>query len=95
MNNLTEISTLLSRIQDPGLIEEFFRQILTPAEVTRLNKRWELLKMLDRGISQRSIARQLQISLCKITRGSREMRKNNSALKKFLTLHRNNFQHDL
>lgn len=89
MDNLTEISNLLSRINDPDLIEDFFHQILTPAEINTLDKRWELLKMLDRGISQRFIARQLHISLCKITRGSRELKKNNSAIKKLLSMLRN------
>jgi TrpR family trp operon transcriptional repressor len=43
------------------------------------------VKLLARGESQRAIARRLGMSLCKITRGSRELKKRNSAFRRVLS----------
>ena len=42
--------------------------------------------MIDKGTTQREIARKFGMSLCKITRGSRELKKQNSAFRRFLEL---------
>lgn len=84
MKNITEIARLLSETDDESLIEEFLSSILTEAELKNIDSRWELLKLLDDGISQRKIASELHLSLCKITRGSKELKKDNSVLKKFI-----------
>ena len=81
---LREVSRALSRIEDPALIDGFLEGILTPREVRDLAGRWELVKLLAAGRSQRSIAHGLHMSLCKITRGSRELKKPRSALKRVL-----------
>jgi TrpR family trp operon transcriptional repressor len=84
MKNIVELSGILARIDNPELIRDFLVCILTPHELEEIDGRWELVKMLDRGISQRKIAQSLNMSLCKITRGSRELHKRNSAFKKVL-----------
>lgn len=84
MNRLKEIARTLARIDEPLLIEKFLGEILTPREVRDLSSRWELVKLLEKGVSQRKIARDLHLSLCKITRGARELKKRNSALKKIM-----------
>jgi TrpR family trp operon transcriptional repressor len=82
--NLAELSQVLARIRDCGLIQDFFRDILTPAETADIAARWALVKALDRKIPQREIARDLGLSLCKITRGSRELKKTGSAFRRVL-----------
>jgi TrpR family trp operon transcriptional repressor len=84
MHGISEIASVLSRVRDPELIAGFLRSILTPRELEEVDGRWELVKLLARGESQRSIARQLGMSLCKITRGSRELKKRNSAFARVL-----------
>lgn len=84
MNQIKEISQVLAKTSDEKLIEEFLESILTPAEINDLSSRWELVKRLDDGISQRAIARELHLSLCKITRGSKELKKKNSAFKQLI-----------
>lgn len=84
MDKLPEISRVLAGIDAPGLLEKFFREILTPKEVRDLSSRWELVKLLEEGVSQREIARRLGLSLCKITRGARELKKNDSALRRVI-----------
>jgi TrpR family trp operon transcriptional repressor len=84
--NLGELVRLLAQIQDPELIESFLRCLLTPAETADIAARWALVKALGEKIPQRKIARDLGISLCKITRGSKELKKPNSAFRRALAL---------
>ena len=87
LDRLAELAELLHQSGDPDLVEQFLREILTPSEVQGISSRWELVKRLDRGQSQRAIAAELGLSLCKITRGSRELKKPHSALRTMLDHH--------
>ncbi len=80
MDRIPEIAKMLAALDDDTLIEGFLRSILTPRELHDLSVRWELVKRLRRGTSQRTIARELGVSLCKITRGSRELKRAHSPL---------------
>ncbi len=84
MYRLDEIAKAMASIDDEVLIEEFFKSLFTENEVADLSSRWELTKMLDDGKSQRKIAKELGLSLCKITRGSKELKKDNSVFKYFI-----------
>jgi TrpR family trp operon transcriptional repressor len=84
MKALSEIAQALARITDPSLIEGLLSQLLTQSEGKRLALRWELSKELSKGKSQRRIAEELGVSLCNITRGSRELKKEKSALKRVI-----------
>ncbi len=86
MKSIKEISQVLSKIEDPAIIEEIFVSILTKSELKSISSRWELVKLLDKGLSQRKIAEDLKLSLCKITRGSKELKKKDSVLKKAIQL---------
>lgn len=83
-NALQEIASVLARLEDEKLIEDFLEGILTPNEIEEVSSRWELVKLLEQGDSQRTISQKLGLSLCKITRGSRELKKKNSGIKRFL-----------
>jgi TrpR family trp operon transcriptional repressor len=81
---IDEMSKALASVDDEKVIEEFLISLLTEKEVHDFSARWELVKLLDEGMSQRKIAKKLGLSLCKITRGSRELKKPNSAFKYFI-----------
>jgi TrpR family trp operon transcriptional repressor len=81
--NITEMATALSGA-DPALIEEFLFSLLTASEADEIAKRWALVKEIAHGTPQREIAKALGLSLCKITRGSRELKKENSSFKRIL-----------
>ena len=81
---MNEIAEVLCAIRDPKLMRRFMESILTPREWEEIAGRWELVKLLDQGISQRQVATRLGMSLCKITRGSRELKKRDSAFKTVL-----------
>jgi TrpR family trp operon transcriptional repressor len=65
-------------------MEVLFREIFTPSEIDTLTLRWQLLKNLYEGKTQRKIAAEHKISLCKITRGSKLLKAKDSYLKKVL-----------
>jgi TrpR family trp operon transcriptional repressor len=88
MNNIKEISQILSKIDRDKTVEDFLFSILTPNEVKNISSRWEIVKRIEKGLSQRKIATDLHLSLCKITRGSRELKKSNSVLKMILRKYR-------
>ena len=85
-DNLSELARTLAATGDGALIEEFLRCLLTPAETADIAARWALVKALDKKIPQREIAKNLGLSLCKITRGSRELKKPDSAFRRVLEL---------
>ncbi|GHT92057.1 hypothetical protein FACS1894140_3550 [Spirochaetia bacterium] len=82
--NLGELARTLAKTGDSALIESFLRCLLTPAETADIAARWALVKALDSRIPQREIAKNLGLSLCKITRGSRELKKPDSAFRRVL-----------
>ncbi|MDR0718716.1 MAG: trp operon repressor [Treponema sp.] len=82
--NLSEISFALAKTEDAQFVKDFLLELLTPAETADIADRWALVKALDRKVPQRIIAKNLGLSLCKITRGSREIKKPNSAFRRML-----------
>lgn len=84
--NFEELSQTLAKTDDVELIKDFLYSLLTPAEADEIAKRWALVKRLAEGEPQRSIAAEFGMSLCKITRGSRELKKEDSAFKRMLAL---------
>ncbi len=85
MERLKELSFALARTADAGTIEVFLRAILTPGEIEDISSRWEIFRMLSAGINQRKIAEDLGVSLCKITRGSREFKDKQKVLEQILS----------
>ena len=85
-SNFSEIAGALAAAQDPQLIEEFLFSLLTKSETDEIAKRWALVKDLASGTPQRQIAQNLGLSLCKITRGSRELKKPGSAFRRMLQI---------
>jgi TrpR family trp operon transcriptional repressor len=70
-----ELLNIIFAINDTDALEQLFKDLFTPAELDDLTLRWKLLKDLHQGIPQRKIAEKYGISLCKITRGSKVLKK--------------------
>lgn len=81
MDSYRELIRLFTRINDPEEMETFFSEIFTPRELSDMAMRWQLLKELYEGNPQRVIANRHHISLCKITRGSKLLKKDHSVTK--------------
>ena len=84
--NISEMANALAKTNDAELIKDFLYCLLTPAEVADIAARWALVKALKQKVPQREIARDLGISLCKITRGSKELKKTDSAFVRIFSL---------
>ena len=61
-----------------------FEEIFTAPELETLKKRWCILKMLSEGKSQREIAKTLQVSLCKVTRGAKILKDKKSVVTNYM-----------
>ena len=82
-----ELEKVFAEIMDYQEIITLFEEIFTEKELRDLTLRWQLLKELYEGKTQRSIALRYRISLCKITRGSKVLKKKGSTVKKILDAH--------
>jgi len=78
------LAAALASVSDLKEMELFLEELLTPGELCDITLRWRLLELLSQGVSQRKIAEDLQISLCKITRGSRILKNKNAVSSKIL-----------
>ncbi len=84
MENIQNISKLVKNLHTEAEVESFFKELLTESEIETLSKRWRILEMLKQGYTQREIAKDLQVSLCKVTRGAKILKDKDSILAKFL-----------
>ena len=84
MENIQTISKVLSKLNSDKEVFEFLNEVLTKSELETLSKRWRILKMLKNSSTQREIASELKVSLCKVTRGAKILKNQNAIVKKFL-----------
>jgi len=84
MNNIKEMSVKIKQMKSKDEIYNFLLEILTASEVETLSKRWRILKMLKEGKTQREISKDLNVSLCKVTRGSKILKNQKSVVSKIL-----------
>ncbi len=85
MDNLEELIEIFSRTTDKKDMRALFSELFTGAELTDISKRWYLMKEIYRGTPQRTIAKEMEISLCKITRGSKVLKKDDSRFRAILS----------
>ena len=86
---MDELAETLASVNDSALLKDFLRAILTPQEYSAVASRWALARLLDSGMTQRKISETLGLSLCKITRGSKEMKKEQSSFRKMIDIYKN------
>lgn len=84
MENIKELSRAIEKLKDDKEIFQFLDEVLTESELEALSKRWRILNMLNSNITQREIAKELNVSLCKVTRGAKILKNENSIVKKYL-----------
>ena len=84
MQNIQEISKLVKNLHTEAEIESFFKELLTESEIETLSKRWRILDLLAQGSTQRDIAKELKVSLCKVTRGAKILKDKDSILANYL-----------
>lgn len=83
---IEQLCHLIIKSGDEKFLKEFFTCLFTKPELKDIANRWLLVKEIDKGTTQRDIAKEFSMSLCKITRGSKELNKEDSAFRKMLDL---------
>lgn len=79
-----ELCELFAAIGSPRDADALLKDILTPQEIESLTERWQLVQMLAKGMPQREIAERLNISISKVTRGSRALQYGTGGFQTFL-----------
>jgi TrpR family trp operon transcriptional repressor len=83
--SVDQIVDVLCQIRDREPMSRFLQEILTSAELRDLALRWELMRRLSQGVAQRQIAGEMGISLCKITRGAKILKREDSITRTILS----------
>jgi TrpR family trp operon transcriptional repressor len=81
---LTDLYKLFASVENEKEAELLLKDILTPQELESVAERWQLIQALATGLPQRDIAEKLEISISKITRGSRMLQFGDGGFKYFL-----------
>ena len=84
METLQELSKTISKLKSDKEVYGFLTELLTESEINVLSKRWRILKLLQSGTTQRQIAKELQVSLCKVTRGAKILNNKKAVITKIL-----------
>ena len=81
-SNIEEITNFILKLNSKEEAQAFLKEMLSEAEMSALSKRWCILSMLAEGRTQRDIVKELKVSLCKVTRGSKLLKDKNSVITK-------------
>lgn len=69
-----DLLSALASMDDVSLIQDVLYDLLTPREVEAIAERWEIVKRLDAGMTQRAIRDEVGASVTTISRGSRQLK---------------------
>nr|WP_239090355.1 Trp family transcriptional regulator [Marinomonas ostreistagni] len=64
----------LLETHDPAALESKLNALLTPNEIAEMQRRLQIFALLEAGVSQREIAKQLGVGIATVTRGSRALK---------------------
>ncbi len=82
--HLKELFRLLAAPASPQEAELLLKDLATPQELEAFAERWQLVKMLAKGTTQREVARKLGVSISKVTRGSKWLQYGSGGFMHFL-----------
>jgi TrpR family transcriptional regulator, trp operon repressor len=85
MQELPELIKIITEISSEDEMSKLFEEIFTTKEKYDLALRWRLMKDLYNSVPQREIAHNLGISLCKITRGSKILKQEESICRNLIS----------
>lgn len=69
-----ELAGILCSISDEKQMSKLLQDFLTPQELEDLVLRWEIIKLLHKGLPQREIASELGVAIGTVSRGARELK---------------------
>lgn len=74
LRHYKDLCELFAAVDNPKEADMLLQDILTPQEIEAIAERWQLVRQLASGKPQRDVAKNLKISISKITRGSRVLK---------------------
>ncbi len=80
-----DIISVFCSTSEPDDMKALFDDLFTESEVKDMITRWLLMTDLYKGKPQREIAEERKLSLCKITRGSRMLKKEGGFMHRLLS----------
>ena len=84
MSAFDRVVGVFASITSQDCMRQFLNELLTAGEMRDITLRWMLLERLVAGVTQRKIAQDLKISLCKITRGSKILKQQGAVTTRLL-----------
>ncbi len=88
-----ELAAILLSIRNPEDLSLFLDDMLTDNEIRDIIQRYLLMDDLWKGKSQRDIASERSMSLCRITRGSKMLKKKNGFMRRYFRNRYDDFSH--
>lgn len=79
-----DLYQLFASIESPKEAQLLLEDILTPQELDSVAERWQEIQLLAKGVTQREVAKKLNISISKVTRGSRMLQYGTGGFRHFL-----------
>lgn len=81
-----ELNAVIRKCAGSGtILHDFLTDILTPGEYEEIARRWQIIKMLNAGKSQREIAEELGVGVATVTRGAKELADKKGGFRKVLS----------
>jgi TrpR family transcriptional regulator, trp operon repressor len=71
---MKDLVQFLSEVDDELVLEKRLKVLLTPNEINEMVSRLKIIALLDEGVPQRDIAKQLGVGIATVTRGSRALK---------------------
>jgi len=71
---MKDLIQFLSEVDDAAELEKRLTVLLTPNEISEMARRLKIIALLDEGVPQRDIAKQLGVGIATVTRGSRALK---------------------
>jgi TrpR family trp operon transcriptional repressor len=72
--SMKHLIQFLTEAENDLELEKRLKALLTPNELNEMQHRLQIFSLLDQGLSQRDIAKQLGVGIATVTRGSRALK---------------------
>lgn len=72
---MEDLFRAMRRLRTQDELERFFRDLCTPAELEAMAHRWQVAKLLDRGLPYLEVAREAHASTTTVTRVAQWLRR--------------------
>lgn len=69
-----DLLSVLAALDDPQALGDLLVDLLTPSEVEAVAERWQIVKLLAVGKTQRAVRDHLGCSVTTVTRGARQLK---------------------